>query len=175
MQRASQRSRILVAPRVDNISPIVPRADTGAVRVPLRTLAGLEDFARVGAHYTRRDVHPQLAADEFKHCCLSCLVSRGVKVLDSEWHSFLECPLIAPARSRFSEASTINITVTEPCTVLDLCNIVTTVSADPRKAGALAHFALDIRSSRRHLFRTLSSNGPKSRMLVATRLTQLQS
>ena len=77
-----------IAPLSDNIFQILPRADTGAVQVLLRTLAGLEDFARVNAHQKRRELHPLLAGNEFKHNCLSCLVYRNVKVLDSKWHSF---------------------------------------------------------------------------------------
>ena len=44
-----------IAPLSDNIFQILPRDDTGAVQVLLRTLAGLEDFARVNAHQKRRD------------------------------------------------------------------------------------------------------------------------
>ena len=162
-----------IAPLSDNIFQILPRADTGAVQVLLRTLAGLEDFARVNAHQKRRELHPLLADNEFKHNCLSCLVYRNVKVLDSEWHSFCECPEVASARARFSDFSTIDIPCSTPCTVSDLCELVTSVANDPRKAGALAQLALNIRATRRHLFRKLSANGPNGRVLVAANLSQL--
>ena len=40
-------------------------------------------------------------------------------------------------------------------------------------AGELARFALNIRSTRRHLFRQLSSDGPSGRALVAARSAAL--
>ena len=103
LQQVGRRGGTLVAPLKELVFTVLPHADTGAVQILLRTLAGLEDFARVTAHHTRRDLHPALATDDLKHCCLSCLVYRKVRVLDSEWHSFCECPDTASARSRFSE------------------------------------------------------------------------
>ena len=174
LQQVGQRGGRLAAPMNELVFPVLPHADTGAVQVLLRTLAGLEDFARVTAHHTRRDLHPALATDDFKHCCLSCLVYRSERVLDSEWHSFCECPGTASARSRFSEICTTELTYNQPCTAKDLCRLVAHVSSDPRKAGALATLALNVRATRRHTFRKLSTHGPTGRGLVAVQLTQLQ-
>ena len=44
---------------------------------------------------------------------------------------------------------------------------------DEESAGELARFALNIRSTRRHLFRQLSSDGPSGRALVAARSAAL--
>ena len=63
----------------------LPKADTKAVRTLLRTLVGMEDFARTTAHYERRATHPDLADDLFKRSCLYCLARHGINVLDSEW------------------------------------------------------------------------------------------
>ena len=57
-----------------------------------------------------------------------------------------------------------------PSTVEDLVPLVTFVRSNARKAGLLAKFALDIRSTRRHLFRQLSSDGPSGRSKVAARV-----
>ena len=60
-----------------------------------------------------------------------------------------------------------------PCTVDDLCSLVTAVADKEESAGELARVALNIRSTRRHLFRQLSSDGPSGRALVAARSAAL--
>ena len=55
----------------------------------------------------------------------------------------------------------------------DLCSLVRAASSSPSLSGELARFALNIRSSRRHLFRQLSSDGPSDRALVAARSAAL--
>ena len=57
-----------------------------------------------------------------------------------------------------------------PSTLEDLVPLVTFVRSNARKAGLLAKFALDIRSTRRHLFRQLNSGGHAGRSKVATRV-----
>ena len=141
------------------------------MRVLIRTLAGMEDFARVNAHYERRRRHPGLADARFHRSCLSCLVSKGNIVLDSEWHAFLECPLTRPARSRFELATGFDAsTLSEACTVDSLVPLVTFTCADARRAGEFARLALDIRACRRHLFRRLSSDGQVGRVVARLRL-----
>ena len=57
-----------------------------------------------------------------------------------------------------------------PSTVEDLVPLVTFVRSNARKAGLLAKFALDIRSTRRHLFRQLNSSGLAGRSKVDARV-----
>jgi len=59
-----------------------------------------------------------------------------------------------------------------PCAVDDLCSLLSAVASVPRLSGELAHFGLEIRSSRRHLF-GLSSDGQHGRALVAARSAAL--
>ena len=94
-------------------------------------------------------------------------------VNDSEWHAFCECPCFAAARGRFCFSTALQINCSTPCTVDDLCLLVTAAAGRPSSSGELARFALNIRSSRRHLFRQLSSDGPAGRALVAARSAAL--
>ena len=166
----AQNTRALIAPKSGTIINVIPRADTDAVRVLLRTLGGMEDFARVNAHYTRREIFPNLRSDRFKHKCLFCLVYRHRIVIDTEWHAFCECPTVDAARKRFCETTKLTISDSNPCTVRDLHDLVAAVAADSRLVGALAQFSYDIRATRRHHFRTLSSNGHSGRIFVAAQL-----
>ena len=156
------------------IFPVLPHADTEAVRVLLRTFAGLEDFARVNAHYKRRITHPDLTLDCFKRKCLFCLVEHEVHVLDTEWHAIYECPCTNAARTRFRINTAFRYTCPNPCTANDLCPLVKFVAADSRLSGFLAQFAFDIRATRRHIFRRFSSTGPSGRAFVAGQLARLQ-
>ena len=54
----------------------------------------------------------------------------------------------------------LQINCLNPCLANDLCSLVTAVTERASLSGELARFALNIRSSRRHLFRQLSSDGP---------------
>ena len=94
-------------------------------------------------------------------------------VLDSEWHAFCECPGFAAARSRFCCSTALQINCSNPCAVDDLCSLVAAAVGGASLSGELARFALNIRSSRRHLFRQLSSDGPSGRALVAARSAAL--
>jgi hypothetical protein len=163
-----------IAPLKTNIFPACPDAEADAVRVLLRTLAGLEDFARITAHHDRRATHPALALNCFKRSCLFCLVYDGSNVIDSEWHAFCECPHTKSARHRFQSRTSLEIHGSNPCTVHDLRQLVQSVSSDPGRSGALAQLSLNIRSTRRHLFRRLSATGPSGRAMVAARLSALQ-
>ena len=140
LQQLAQNRRVVVAPLAGSIFAGLPHADTEAVRVMLRTLAGMEDFARVNAHHDRRAVFPELSMDCFKHCCLYCLVHVGVKVLDSEWHAVCECQSVSAARTRFRTRTNIDVETVNACTVEDLCRIVTSVKLDRKLSGALAYF-----------------------------------
>ena len=67
-------------------------------------------------------------------------------------------------------ASGLELSSSLPSTVQDLVPLITCVRSNACKAGLLAKFALDIRSTRRHLFRQLSSDGPSGRSKVAARV-----
>ena len=162
-----------VSPLAGPVFPLFPQADTGAVRVLLRMLAGMEDFARVNAHYPRRKIHPALSNDRLKHSCLYCLINSSEIKEDSEWHAFCECPGAGAARERFCFSTNIEIKCSNPCSVDDLCSLLAAVAGSPRLSGELARFALNIRSSRRHLLRLLSSDDPSGRALVAARSATL--
>ena len=54
-----------------------------------------------------------------------------------------------------------------------LCSLAAAVAGDAKLSGELARFALNIRSTRKHLFRQLSSDGPSGRALVAARSAAL--
>ena len=109
LQQLAQPRREMVAPLSETIFTVLPSADTEAVRVMLRTLAGMEDFARVNAHHERRAVFPDLSLVCFKHCCLYCLVNLGQSVVDSEWHAVCECPSVSAARTRFQTRTDIDV------------------------------------------------------------------
>ena len=127
----------------------------------------MEDFARVNAHYPRRKVHPDLSNDRLKHSCLYCLTNSAKIAFDSEWHAFCECPGFAVARERFCLRTGLEIKCSDPSTVEDLCSLLAAAASSPRLSGELARLALNIRSSRRHLFRRLSSDDQHGRALVA--------
>ena len=76
-QRLDNNHRDRVSPLSGPIFEVLPEADTGAVQVLLRTLTGLEDFARTNAHHSRRKIHPDLSNDQLKHCCLYCLINQS--------------------------------------------------------------------------------------------------
>ena len=172
LTNVERRDRI--APLKTQIFPVCPHADAEAVRVLLRTLAGLEDFARITAHHDRRATHPALALDRFKRSCLFCLVYDENNVVDSEWHAFCECPHMKSARHRFQSRTSVEIHGSGPCTVHDLRQLVQSVSSNPGRSGALAQLSLNIRATRRHLFRRLSATGPSGRTMVAAKLSALQ-
>ena len=90
--------------------------------------------------------------------------------MDTEWHAFCDCPLHSASRSRFVMASNFEFSTSLPSTVGDLVPLITSVRTNARNAGLFAKFALDIRSTRRHLFRQLSSDGPSGRSKVAARV-----
>ena len=85
-------------------SPIfleLPKVNTDSFRVLLRTLAGLEDFARTNSHYARRKCHPTLRTSHYSRGCLYCCFHHSMHCLDSEWHSIFDCPLNLAAREEF--------------------------------------------------------------------------
>ena len=141
-----------------------------AVRALVRTFAGVEDFARVNAHYMRRRHVLGLANDRFSRCCLACLTNIGKRVLDSEWHAVFDCPSHASARCRFALATNFSLGNEIESTAQDLSYIVTHTRHNASWSGELAKFLLNIRTTRRREHRHLTSNGPNGRNRVVRRL-----
>ena len=55
---------------------------------------------RTRTHFQCKDKLEQVGiTDDLRRCCLYCLKSRGVCVLESEWHFVLHCPLYKGVRS----------------------------------------------------------------------------
>ena len=123
----------------------------------------------------RRKIHLNLSNDRLKHSCLYCLTNLTKITEDSEWHAFCECPGFAAVRSHFWFSTALQINCSNPCTVDDLCSLVAAVVGGANLSAQLARFALNIRSSRRNLFRQLSSDGPSGRALDAARSAALLS
>ena len=94
--------------------------------------------------------------------------------VDSEWHAVCECPSVSAARTRFQTRTDIDVTTVHVCTVDDLSRVVFRVNHDSKLSGASSHFMYDIRATRRHVFRKLSSNGPHGRSHVAAQLAPLR-
>ena len=118
-------------------------------------------------------IHPNLANDRIKHSCLYCLTYSSEIIEDSEWHAICECPCFASARNRFCFSTALELNYPAPCSVDALCSLAAAVAGDAKLSGELARFALNIRSTRKHLFRQLSSDGPSGRALVAARSAAL--
>ena len=159
-----------LGPLREPLFTVTPEADSGAVRALISTLAGMENFARWNAHFPRRRTLSSFVNSTFRRLCLFCFVNSGRRVIDTEWHAFCDCPLHSASRGRFVMASGLELSSSLPSTVQDLVPLITCVRSNACKAGLLAKFALDIRSTRRHLFRQLSSDGPSGRRKVAARV-----
>ena len=149
---------------------VKPNASINAVHALVRTFAGVEDFARVNAHHFRRMHIVGLANERFSRCCLTCLTHTGKRVLDSEWHALFDCPSHEAARGRFVLATKFSFDNETESTAKDLSRIVTYTRNSASWMGELAKFLLNIRPTRRHNHRHLTSNGPNGRSRVIRRL-----
>ena len=147
-----------------------PTASITAVRVLVRTFAGVEDFARVNAHYMRRRHIVGLANGNFSRCCLSCLTHTGKRVLDSEWRALFDYPSHAASRGRFALATNFSWNNENESTPKDLSHIVTYTRNSASWLGELAKLLLTIRTTRRRDHRQLTSTGPNGRIKVLCRL-----
>ena len=95
---------IAVGPHGTLRAPIFARClgvNTDACGEKLRTLAGMENFARTNAHFFRWDTHPTLRYSACERLCLHCLLDLPDQRLHSEWHAFLDCPLTEKAPREF--------------------------------------------------------------------------
>ena len=111
-QLLDQGQREMVHPLSKSIFSGLPQANTVAVRVLLRTLSGLEDFARWNAYYPRRAIHPDIHHDKI---LLFVFVNSPRVATDSEWHVFCECPGISIARNFFCLIAKSEISCSDPC------------------------------------------------------------
>ena len=154
----------------EQIFNIIPAADVGAVRAMVRMIAGVEDYARINAHYSRRHYFPSLDGAHAKRCCLHCFCNRGVRMLDSEWHAVFDCPLHVAARSRFRLASGVTLSSASPSAPVDLVRCICSFHNHKRNLEHFSRFVLNIRSTRRHHFRQLTTSGPSAQAKVAKRI-----
>ena len=153
------------------VFPFLPTAPTGSVRVMLRTLAGMEDFARVNSHHARTGTHPGLAEHSFGRNCLTCYYRSGYLHMDSEWHSILACPLHAKTRREFILSTGLRAPFQAPCSIDSLIMLIVLVRGDQHLVHAFARLLYQIQFARRRMFKHLSSAGPRS--TLATMLEHL--
>ena len=147
-----------------------PAANINAVHALVRTFAGVEDFARVNAHYMRRRFIPVLRNERFSRCCLTCLTQTGKLILDSEWHALYDCPSHDAARCRFALATKFSRNSDVESNPADINTIVAFAGKNAGLLGELAKFLLNIRMTRRRDHRRLTSDGPNGRNKVVHRL-----
>ena len=134
---------------------------TASFRMLLRTVAGVADFARTNAHYRRRAAHPRLHKSTWDRSCLYCFYHYQQFYLDSEWHSFLECPLVHSSRREFLLLTKLDCFFEKDCTVENLALLVARIREDRKLVNAFARFARQICDSRECWFRQLSSEATK--------------
>ena len=84
--------------------------------------------------------------------------------LDSEWHSFLECPMVRSPRREFVLFTKLHTFFENDCSVENFALLVARVREDTHLVNALARFARQIHDSRQCWFRQLSSEATKQRL-----------
>ena len=155
------------------IFPELPTVSTDSFRILLRTLAGREDFARTNANCFRRNAHPRLHHSTWDRSCLYCFYHYEKFYLDSEWHSFMECPLVRSQRREFILSTKLHNCFDCDSSVENFALLVARVREDKKFVNALARFARQIHDSRQCWFRQLSSEAIKQRLahLLETRFS----
>jgi hypothetical protein len=133
-----------------------PSVCVNTFRTLLRFLAGLEDFARVNAHYSRREAHPSLAHPNFKRSCLSCCVRRNTNVLDSEWHTLFDCPATAAPRALFNHAFPIERFSSAPHLVSGIVALTIASGDNVNLTNEFSRWVVGALACRRREFRALS-------------------
>ena len=145
-------------------SPIfleLPKVNTDSFRVLLRTLAGLEDFARTNSHYARRKCHPTLRTSHYSRGCLYCCFHHSMHCMDSEWHSIFDCPWNLAAREEFLLLTKLDHFFECSSSVEQLALLIAHIREKSTLVHALARFALQIQTNRRNWFRQLSTEANK--------------
>ena len=107
---------------------------------------------------------------------LVCIVSTIMNeqfYLDSEWHSFMECPLVRSQRREFILSTKLHNCFDCDSSVENFALLVARVREDKKFVNALARFARQIHDSRQCWFRQLSSEAIKQRLahLLETRFS----
>ena len=122
---------------------------------------------------TRRPAFPELAGENVKRACLYCFVHHKALILDSEWHSFMECPLVRSQRREFILSTKLHNCFDCDSSVENFALLVARVREDKKFVNALARFARQIHDSRQCWFRQLSSEAIKQRLahLLETRFS----
>ena len=73
--------------------------------------------------------------------------------MDSEWHSFFECPLIHSPRREFILLTQLEIIFENGSSVEKIALLVARVREENILVNAFARFALPVRENREHWFR----------------------
>ena len=128
-------------PLPEALFPLHASVDSEALRKLLRLIVGREDFARHNGHYMRRDICQDLVKP-FDRICLHCWRVHGHRVLDSEWHALLSCPLHEAARQRFRLQT--NSRTYLGCTVACLAKLVLKARTDSQILNALGRLTFDV-------------------------------
>ena len=180
-----------------------PSVSARSFRRLLRFAAGLEDFARTNAHQPqRRRIFPELGQEDLKRSCLFCFVNLKQTVLDSEWHSFFDCPACEEPRHIFidtfprfhnlfypgyeTEEPFSDFIEASPQQSLDqstlpnyklqiarLAKIIHEARFNRYLTNELSRFVINIHVCRRRVFRSLSTNRPHSPLDGALRSRHL--
>ena len=138
-----------------------PGVNTDACRVMLRTLAGMEDFARTNAHFFRLDTYPTIRHSACERFCLHCLLNSPDQRLDSEWHVFLDCPLTEKACREFVVLTKLETCFHGTSSVEKLALLIARIKDDSRLIYASARYSLLMQCIRKVWFRRLSSKAKK--------------
>ena len=153
-------NEMLISP----ISPQMPIVNFDAFRNLLRTLAGLEDFARTNAHFWRRELHPALHNSTWDRSGPQCVFHKNQHRLDSERHKFLDCPLNRASRLEFFLLTTLHFFF-DGHRDKKLAVLVARVREDPLSLNTFARFFL---RPRRSVSRGRSSNGSAAISLIGS-------
>ena len=138
-----------------------PVAGTDACRVMLRTLAGMEDFARANGHYRRWGAHPTLRHSACERLCLHCVLNSPEHRLNSEWHAYMDCPLTEKARREFVLTTKLETFFQGTSSIESFALLIARIRDDTRLINAFARFSLQVQSIRKVWFRRLSSEAMK--------------
>ena len=81
--------------------------------------------------------------------------------MDSEWHSFFECPLIHVPRREFLLLTRLESLFENASSAENLALLVARVREDKKLVHAFARFALQVHEYRQSWFRQLSSEAQR--------------
>ena len=87
--------------------------------------------------------------------------NRKQHFLDSEWHSFFECPLIDSPRREFILLTKLDHLFERRSSVEQFALLVARVREEKKWVNALARLAIQVQEHRRKWFRQLSTEAKK--------------